>query len=207
MLAVITKEAYSELEDRILRPLSAKLLPPTLAEREGIVDREKLLAIHGRSRSAQMALAEERGINDYPCPAGGCLLTDVGFVKRMTDLMQHKPDFNLNDVELLKIGRHLRLSAETVVIVGRNESENALIRALAAPSEWLLEVKACGSPLALLRGAAGAAEIGRAAAITVRYSDAPPPGATVHCATTDGRAAQLVWAAPLGEAELAALRI
>ncbi len=110
-------------------------------------------------------------------------------------------------IELLKIGRHVRLSAQTVVIVGRDEGENALVRALASPSEWLLEVRECGSPLALLRGAAGPAELVQAAAITVHYSDAPPPGATVHCVTADGRVAHTLWSAPMGEAELAALRL
>jgi len=93
-------EKEGGLDGLILRPLSAKFLPPTIPEKEGWVDREKLLAIQGRSRKPQIRLAEAFGIRDYPCPAGGCLLTDPQFAKRMKDLIVHNPDFTLNDVHL-----------------------------------------------------------------------------------------------------------
>ena len=100
-MRLIEKEAG--LEGLILRPLSAKVLQVTIPEKEGWVDREKLLRIQGRSRKPQIELAENYGIHDYPCPAGGCLLTDPGFAKRMKDLMVNRPDFSLNDVHLLKM--------------------------------------------------------------------------------------------------------
>jgi tRNA U34 2-thiouridine synthase MnmA/TrmU len=107
-MCLIEKEAG--LEGSILRPLSAKFLPASIPEKEGWVDRERLLNIQGRSRKPQIKLADHFGIQDYPCPAGGCLLTDPGFSKRMRDLILHHPDFSLNDVHLLKVGRHFRLS-------------------------------------------------------------------------------------------------
>ncbi len=118
-MRLIEKEAG--LEGLILRPLSAQFLPITLPEREGWIDREKLLNIQGRSRKPQMKLAEQFNIRDYPCPAGGCLLTDPGFARRIRDLMEHQYDFSLNDVHLLKFGRHFRLSPKVKLVVGRNE--------------------------------------------------------------------------------------
>jgi hypothetical protein len=124
-------ERESGLNGRLLRPLSARLLEPTIPEREGMIDREKLLALHGRSRRGQMALAKRYGINDYPCPAGGCRLTDPNFARRMRDLVRYKEDFDLNNVNLLKVGRHFRLSPKAKAVVGRNEEENRRILALA----------------------------------------------------------------------------
>ncbi|MBU2251012.1 MAG: 7-cyano-7-deazaguanine synthase, partial [Candidatus Omnitrophica bacterium] len=101
-LRIIEKE--SGLEGLILRPLSAKLFEPTLPEKKGWVNREALLDISGRTRKPQIQLADQLGIKDYPCPAGGCLLADPGFSKRLRDIFQHD-EFNLDNVELLKIGR------------------------------------------------------------------------------------------------------
>ncbi|MEW6007462.1 MAG: hypothetical protein AB1595_04845 [bacterium] len=123
-------EQDSGLTGLVLRPLSAKLFSPTIPEKEGWVEREKLLAITGRSRKPQMKLAEDLGITDYPCPAGGCLLTDPKFASKMKDLLKYNPDFTMNDVWLLKLGRHFRLSHLTKLIVGRNEKENKGIKQL-----------------------------------------------------------------------------
>ena len=97
----------------LLRPLSAKLLEPTIAEQEGLVDRAKLLDISGRSRKIQMALAAQYDIKEYPTPAGGCALTQPGFADRLRELMKHKPDFNSEDVNLVAIGRHFFFDDET----------------------------------------------------------------------------------------------
>ncbi len=167
-MRLIEKEAG--LEGFILRPLSAKFLPITIPEREGWVDREKLLNIQGRSRKTQIQLAERLGIRDYPCPAGGCLLTDPGFSKRLKDLMTHHPEFTLHDVHLLKFGRHFRLSPEVKLIVGRNEEENQKIRTFAQEGDILLKLSSLPGPLSLLRGKAKAGEIEKAATIMVRYS-------------------------------------
>jgi len=119
-LRCIEKEAG--VEDILLRPLSAKLLPETLPERMGWVDRNKLLAINGRGRKEQMEIATKSSI-DYPCPAGGCLLTDKNIAKRLKDLFEHKKNYTLDDIKLLKIGRHIRVTPKTKVIVARNEEE------------------------------------------------------------------------------------
>jgi tRNA-specific 2-thiouridylase len=120
-------ETESGLEGLLLRPLSAKLLEPTVPEREGMVDTSRLLAIRGRSRKAQMELAAAFGITGYETPAGGCILTDKSFGRRLRDLLDHDPDAGLDEVELLKHGRHLRLDGGVKVIVARNEEECHLL--------------------------------------------------------------------------------
>jgi tRNA-specific 2-thiouridylase len=164
---LIEKEAG--LEGLILRPLSAKVLPTTIPEKEGWVDRERLLNISGRSRKPQIELADHYGIHDYPCPAGGCLLTDPGFAKRMKDLMVYDPQFSLNDVHLLKIGRHFRFSNGVKLVVGRNEEENQKIQTFAQGEDILLKVSSFPGPLSLLRGKLDEGDIEKAAAITVHY--------------------------------------
>lgn len=164
---LIEKEAG--LEGLILRPLSAKVLPTTIPEKEGWVDRERLLNISGRSRKPQIELADHYGIHDYPCPAGGCLLTDPGFAKRMKDLMVNDPQFSLNDVHLLKMGRHFRFSNGVKLVVGRNEEENQKIQTFAQGEDILLKVSSFPGPLSLLRGKLNEGDIEKAAAITVHY--------------------------------------
>ena len=120
-------EKRSGYAGRILRPLSAKLLSPTIPEELGVVDRERLLDISGRSRKDQMALADTFGIDEYPSPGGGCLLTDPGFSRRVKDLMEHKENCRERDFELLKYGRHFRLNEQHKVIVGRTKEDNRQI--------------------------------------------------------------------------------
>jgi len=169
-MRLIEKEAG--LEGLILRPLSAKVLPVTVPEKEGWVDREKLLKFQGRSRKPQIELAGHYGIHDYPCPAGGCLLTDSGFAKRMRDLMIHHPEFSLNDVHLLKMGRHFRFSHGVKLVVGRQEEENQKIQTFAQGEDILLKVSSFPGPLSLLRGKLDEGDIEKAAAITAHYSKA-----------------------------------
>jgi tRNA-specific 2-thiouridylase len=128
-------ERESGLAGRILRPLSAHLFPPTLPEIEGIVERGRLLAIAGRSRRDQIALAEELGVRDYPCPAGGCLLTDPEIAGRLRDLIAHVPDYGPRDLVLLTLGRHFRLSPALRVVLGRSQAEDERLAALAAPGD------------------------------------------------------------------------
>lgn len=164
-------EQEAGLEGLVFRPLSAKLLSPTIPEIEGIVDREKLLAFSGRSRKPQIAMADNYDVKDYPCPAGGCLLTDPKFAKRIKDLIEYTPLFTINDIELLKRGKHFRFSKEAKIIVGRDKIENDVLLKLAKVDDFLLEVKDYPSPITLLRGKdERAKEI--AARITARYSDA-----------------------------------
>ncbi len=169
-------EREAGLEGLILRPLSAKLLPPSLPEKEGWVDRERLLSLQGRSRKPQIQMAAFFGIHDYPCPAGGCLLTDPGFASRMRDLLAHHPGFTLNDVHLLKVGRHFRFSPKARLIVGRNEEENQKIQTFSREGDLLFKVAQYPGPLSLLRGEPEAAEIEKGAAITARYGKAKEMG-------------------------------
>ena len=159
----------SGLGGLLLRPLSAKLLDPTIPEERGWVDRERLIAIEGRSRKPQMALAERFGIRDYPAPAGGCLLTDPGFSRRTADLLEHDPDATLNDVHLLKVGRRVRLRPEVECVVGRDERENHVIESYSLPGDALMEAAAFPGPLTLVRGAWDPADLRLAAAVTARY--------------------------------------
>jgi len=124
---LIEKEAA--VEGLVVRPLSAKLLPETIAEKKGLIDREKLLDIKGRRRERQLKLIKELGISVYSQPAGGCLLTDPTFSKRLRDLIEYNPNFSLEDVELLKIGRHFRIG-NSKLILGRDEKESKLLESM-----------------------------------------------------------------------------
>ena len=165
-------EAKAGLKGKILRPLSAKLMEPTEAEEEGVVDRESLYSITGRRRIPQMELAEELGVYDYPCPSGGCLLTDPQFAKKLRDHLAHeKPE--LEDMIFLRMGRHFRLGG-VKVIVGRNEKENNILSALAEKRGFpRLEVVGHMGPITVVMGGTDDETMEKVAAITVRYSDAP----------------------------------
>jgi tRNA U34 2-thiouridine synthase MnmA/TrmU len=172
MMLHIEREAG--LEGKVLRPLSAKLLPETEPEKNGFVNREKLYAIEGRRRTPQMMLAKELGIVKYPNPAGGCLLTEPRFADRLREHLEHGKKLTLLDAELLRVGRHFRIG-NTKVIVGRNEEENKKLHSIKTRNKNLstMEVKDHLGPVTVLIGKAETETIGKAAAITVRYSDAP----------------------------------
>ena len=142
----------SELKGLLLRPLSARLLDPTIPEKEGAVDRAKLLDISGRSRKPQMALAEKYGIKEYPNPAGGCLLTDPGFTKRVKDLIKHN-ELTVENLKFLTAGRHFRLSSSAKLAVGRDKEENEKLQAMANEKDVIFKLKDRQGPLAILRGA------------------------------------------------------
>ena len=205
-MRLIEKEAG--LDGLILRPLSAKLLPASIPEKEGWVDREKLLKIQGRSRKPQIQLANYFGIHDYPCPAGGCLLTDPGFAKRIRDLIHHHSDFSLNEVHLLKMGRHFRLSPTLKLVVGRNEEENQKIQTFSQEGDILLRLFRLPGPLSLLRGEIEEREIERAAAITARYSKAKDlKKVEVVYKQGKGNGEKSLSVAPLSENEIEELMI
>lgn len=166
-------EAESGLVGKILRPLSAQHFPPTEVEEAGIVDREKLLSISGRGRKQQMALAEEMGINDYPCPAGGCLLTDPGFASRLRELLQEFPDPSMPQVTLLKAGRHFRSSVGEWLIVPRDDLENRRLHNLRHVLAAVLEGVEVGGPVAgVLSATASEQTLVEAAALVARYGQA-----------------------------------
>jgi len=169
-LHVVAK--YSGYPDFILRPLSAKLLPVTKPEREGMVDRNRLYDIQGRGRHRQMEAAREFGIGDYSPPAGGCLLTDPMFAKRLKELFSHN-DFSIPSIHLLKAGRHFRINDCTKVIVGRNQGDNGLIEQYAQDADCILRAADYPGPTTLLPGGGTEAERHVAASLCVLYSDAP----------------------------------
>ena len=162
----------SGFEDYILRPLSAQLLPVTKPEQEGLVDREKLLAIQGRSRKPQIELARRFGITEYPGPAGGCKLTADGFSSRLKDLLAHDENPDRRDLELLSLGRHLRIHDGCKIIVGRNMKENSRINELSCSRDTVLTTEAVPGPTVLVPGGAADDTLMRAASICARYSDA-----------------------------------
>ncbi|MBI5583625.1 MAG: tRNA 4-thiouridine(8) synthase ThiI [Deltaproteobacteria bacterium] len=166
-------EKTSGYVDLILRPLSALLLPETRPEREGLVDRSRLLDISGRSRKRQMALAEQYGLKDYPNPAGGCLLTDPLFSRRLKELWQHAPDPDLREVALLKVGRHFRLASRCKVVIGRNQKENELLEDRAAPEDGKARTLGFPGPLALAVGRPEPGDWEQVARLTAAYSDGP----------------------------------
>lgn len=167
-LNIIEKEAG--LEGKILRPLSAKLLQKTEAEKSGLVNREELLDIRGRSRKRQISLAKEFKITDYPCPAGGCLLTYREFAVKLRDLFEHKKRVTLKDVRLLKMGRHYRYG-KNKIIVGRNEGENKTLLQMKTKDAYYFEAQGCGSPITLLQGSRTKEAIRKAACLTAYHSD------------------------------------
>jgi len=146
---IIEKE--SGLEGFVVKPLSAKLLPPTIPEKMGWINRERLLNIEGRSRRIQISLAKEFGINDYPCAAGGCLLTDPGFARKIRDLIKHD-ELDLSTIQLLKAGRYFRLSKEAKLVVGRQEGENELLGRLSQDNDYFFQPTHINGPSAIGRG-------------------------------------------------------
>lgn len=160
---------YSGQPDRILRPLSAQVLPITAMEEAGLVDRARLLDIQGRSRKRQEALAGEWGLVDYPSSGGGCLLTEKHFSDRLRDLIEHQPACSVIDVELLKVGRQFRLSAQAKLCLGRHQSDNEAIRALAGPGRILLRTPGLAGPLGLVSGQPDRDDLQRAGAIVASY--------------------------------------
>jgi tRNA-specific 2-thiouridylase len=157
----------------VVRPLSARLLPETIPEKEGKIDREKLLDIQGRSRKRQIEMAKNYAISGYSSPAGGCLLTDPIFSKRLKDLFEHRSDRDVRDIELLKYGRHLRLSQDAKAIVGRREGENKDIEDLSRNGDLIIKARDYPGPTVLVPYGCDDATLEVAASICVLYSDAP----------------------------------
>jgi tRNA U34 2-thiouridine synthase MnmA/TrmU len=170
-LRIIEKE--SGLIGKIVRPLSAGLLPETDPEKEGLIKRENLGMIKGRTRRNQLEMAKKYGIENPPNAGGGCLLTEPQFGIKAKDLFEHIETPTINDIDLLKIGRHFRLDEETKFVVGRNKDENEMIKAIALPGDILLEAKDHLGPISILRGKNAKDHVEFAASVTLRYSDAP----------------------------------
>lgn len=164
--------SHSGYRDFIVRPLSARLLEPTKPEREHLIDRSQLLAVQGRGRKQQIRLAADFGITSYAPPAGGCLLTDPVFTRRLRDLLSHQAEPEIRDYELLKYGRHFRIHDKCKIIVGRNKGDNEALQHLAVSGDILFNMAHFPGPLVLVPRDS-LCDIQIAAALCVHYSDAP----------------------------------
>lgn len=162
-------EKEAGIDGLLLRPLSARLLPPTIPEEKGWVNRDKLYNFQGRGRRSQIQKAKELGIKEYPFPAGGCCLTDPAFSIRLKDAFKYNED-TIPELQLLNFGRHFRLKSGAKLIVGRDEKENSIIETLAGDGDLLIEGVGFGSPIALLKKSKSTEDIDISSSICVRYS-------------------------------------
>jgi len=171
--ALLLAAEESGLGDRLLRPLSANLLPESLPVREGWLKANDLYSIHGRSRERQIRLAEEFGIDDYPQPAGGCVLIEKAYVARVRDAFaaRGKSAVGVDEFRLLRIGRHFRLSPDVKVIIGRDQAENEKLARLAGERIQLDPMDVMG-PTTLIEGRPTADDLQMVASLAARYCDA-----------------------------------
>jgi len=196
----------SGYEGKVLRPLSARLLPPTEAEKLGWVDREALGAISGRSRKPQLAMAVQYGLTDIPTPAGGCRLTEPNFCRRLQDLKEHEGLHGVRSIRLLRFGRHFRLSENLKLIVGRNEKDNAVLEGCAELYDLVLKTEDVPGPTGLLPFTAQEADVELAASICARYSDALP-GERVTIRVRSPRDSRRIHALAADPAGIESLRV
>jgi tRNA-specific 2-thiouridylase len=201
-MPIIARE--SGAEDRLLRPLCAQHLPPTLPEREGWVDREALFDFHGRNRKPQIELAQKLGFEDWAQPAGGCcFLTDAHYSAKLTDLWQahDSRDYELDDIMLLKVGRHLRPAPNFKVIVGRELGENRYLEGYRKQFISLFSTSHNG-PLALIDGTPDDQDLTLAARILARYSQGRSAAEVTVKVTRPGGVECELTVAPLGGHEI-----
>jgi tRNA U34 2-thiouridine synthase MnmA/TrmU len=171
--SLYTVAKNSGYQEYILRPLSALLLPETKPEIEGKVDRQRLCALRGRGRKDQIEMARRYGIDHYSAPAGGCLLTDPMFTKRLKDLFRHGMDFRIRDIEFLKYGRHFRINEFSKAIVGRNSVENETLQRLSLEADTVIHVEQFPGPTTIVPYGGDETTILSAASLCALYSDAP----------------------------------
>jgi len=167
-LKIVEKE--SGLEKKLLRPLSALHLEPTIYEEQGLIDRAKLLGIQGRSRKIQLELVRKHELLDQYFACGGCLLTDQNFSNRMRDYLKFNKTLKMEDISILKEGRHFRFR-NTKIIVGRNEIDNNILLHLKEPNDLIMEVEDISGPITIIQGEINEASLKFAASLTLRYSD------------------------------------
>jgi tRNA U34 2-thiouridine synthase MnmA/TrmU len=200
-------EKNSGLDGYIVRPLSAKRLPITIPEQEGLVDREQLLDITGRSRKRQIQLAAEWGVKTYPAPAGGCLLTDKGYTTRLKELFDHQQHYTETELHLLKYGRHFRLANGAKLIVGRMQKDNQQIQKHFNPeTDTLVKVRDFPGPLGLVPLRGDQATVFLAAAVCGGYSKAPE-GQAADVAVQGVGGSQTIRVLPIAPADVKKLLI
>ncbi|MBU0648733.1 tRNA 4-thiouridine(8) synthase ThiI [Patescibacteria group bacterium] len=158
------------LENKIVRPLSAKNLPLTEAEEKGLVDREKLYGVRGRGRGAQLVLVSKFGISKYQSPAGGCVLTDPAFSKRLADLAEYWPDYTNDDVAVLRTGR-IFWHGKNMIVIGRDKEECEKLGSLALPTDFVVNLVDVPGPTTIIRGKEVNEEtIDYAISLTIKYA-------------------------------------
>ena len=168
---VIDREAG--VEGLVVRPLSGKLLPETIPEKKGFIKREALMEIKDKTRGSQIELAKKLGIETYPAPAGGCLLTEPAFGKRFKDLQKFNPQFSMKDAILLRFGRHFRLDKKDKIIVCRNQTENETISNYVSQDDVLFELVDYNGPLCVYFGELTEDAMTKVASYAVSYSKVP----------------------------------
>lgn len=194
----------SGADDRLLRPLCAKHLPETLPEREGWVDRSKLFDFHGRNRKPQIELAQKLGFSDWAQPAGGCcFLTDAKYSAKLSDLWRAHGtrDYELDDIMLLKVGRHLRPAAGWKLIIGREHGENRYLEGYRKQFVTLRPESHKG-PVCLVDGIASATDLQLAARILARYSQGRDATEVTVSITQPGGACEKLTVVPLRAEEI-----
>ena len=197
-------EKRSDLKGLLLRPLSAKHLLPTIPEKLGWIDREKLGNISGRGRKVQLELAEQWNIVDFPQPAGGCCsLPDKNFAVRLRDYLKHSKRIMKKDLILLKVGRHFRISPEAKLIVGRDEAENKFLENFQS-GKWLLTILDVPGPSALLH--ASKDHIRTSARIVARYCDHEGKNC-LRIQIKKGRIEKIIETQPMSPEDIEAYRI
>ncbi len=204
--ALHTIEKESNLKGKIVRPLSGALLPASDAEKQGLIKRENLGMIRGRSRQMQLEMAKQYGIEDPPNAGGGCLLTDPSFGLRAKDLFKHTQTPTINDIDLLKVGRQFRFDEFCKIVIGRDQNENMIIRSLCMQQDILLEARDHMGPTSIIRGAVSDDKLKLGAAMTLRYSDAPKETESVVTVERNGKKSE-ISVRPVEESSYLSLRI
>nr|MBF0222582.1 thiamine biosynthesis protein [Desulfobulbaceae bacterium] len=201
-------ERDSGCDGILLRPLCAKKLEPTNAELAGLVDREELYDINGRSRSGQIALAKEFGVTDYPTPAGGCMLTDPVVGQRIKLFYAEHENISASDIQHITVGRQFQLPGGGWLALGHKESENILMEGNVQPQDVQLRLEDRPGPLAVLRFETSKDDIEIAASLVARYgkkdSNGNPCPGRVRC-IGDGDD-YLIDASPIAEDRIAPMR-
>ncbi len=191
------------VEGMVVRPLSGKLLPETIACKKGLIDKGDLFEIKGKTRTSQIQLARELNVETYAAPAGGCLLTEPAFGKRFKDLKKFKPDFLLEDVILLRFGRHFRIDEKNKIIVCRHQVENETIRNYLSEDDVLFEVLDNIGPLCVYFGDLTHDSMRKAASYAVSYSKAPKDRpSNVKFSNLSGTLMKILEASPMSIEEM-----
>lgn len=205
--AMETIDEQADLGGILLRPLSAREMPPTKPEQDGTLDRDKLGAITGRSRKEQFALAKKYGVTDFPTPAGGCLLTDKNFAVRVRDLFDRQDEVLFRDLQILQFGRIVKLRDHVRVVVGRNERENAMLEGYQDRARAFLEPENFQGPSALILGEHTEADRDDAARMVLFWTKKRPAEPRVYWNVDGNRKGVLTVTEPYPEGPLRAKMI